>query len=311
MTAYAIPVISLAADDATIASEVRAACTTMGFFYIVDHGIPPALVAGTFEWAARFFAQPAAAKQAVALKANRGWEGVGAQTLDAGAKPDQKESFYSGIDHAPDHPYVQAGYHGYGSNLWPATLPGFAEHMTAYTEAHIALCERLMRHLARSLDLAPDYFDSTMGYPLATLRLCRYPPHPENATADTFGAGAHTDWGAITTLAQDQHGGLEVQAPDGSWIAATPVPDSFVVNLGDMIPRWTNGRYRSNLHRVINKSTAGRDRYSIPFFYSPDYLARIAAVPGTVAPGETPRFAACTAGEHLLEMYRKSYGIAA
>jgi isopenicillin N synthase-like dioxygenase len=306
-----IPVISLAGDEATIARQVREACTTMGFFYVVDHGIPAAQVQGIFEGAARFFALPPTVKQAIGLHGNRGWEGIGAQTLDAGAKPDQKESFYSGIEHGPDHPYVKAGYHGYGRNFWPEGLPGFAEQMTAYTEAQVALCETLMRHLARSLDLRPDYFDASMGHPLATLRLCRYPPHPADATADTFGAGAHTDWGAITVLAQDSLGGLQVQAPDGGWIDATPLDGSFVVNLGDMIPRWTNGHYRSNLHRVINANPTQRDRYSIPFFYSPDYLARIEAVPGTVAPGEQPRHAACTAGEHLAEMYRKTYGLAA
>jgi isopenicillin N synthase-like dioxygenase len=306
-----IPLISLEGDDATVARHVREACSTLGFFYVVDHGIAPDMVQGTFDWAARLFAQPLAAKEAVGLKGNRGWEGIGAQTLDAGAKPDQKESFYSGIEHGPDHPYVQAGYHGYGANLWPDGLPGFAEHMLAYTAAQVALCERLMRHLARSLDLPADYFDHTMAHPLATLRLCRYPPHPADATEDTFGAGAHTDWGAITIVAQDDLGGLQVQAPDGAWLDATPVRGSFVVNLGDMIPRWTNGRYRSNLHRVINANPTKRDRYSIPFFYSPDFLARIEAVPGTVAPGEPPRFAPCTAGEHLAEMYRKTYGLAA
>jgi isopenicillin N synthase-like dioxygenase len=146
---------------------------------------------------------------------------------------------------------------------------------------------------------------------MVTLRLCRYPPQPEDAGADVFGAGAHTDWGAITILAQDDLGGLEVQAADVSWMPARPIPGTFIVNLGDMIPRWTNGRYRSNPHRVINANATGRDRYSIPFFYSPNYHARIEALPGTVPPGEAPRFAPCTAGEHLAEMYRRTYGLAA
>lgn len=306
-----IPVISLAGPEAEVARQVRAACTSMGFFYVLDHGIPPAMVAETFAWAARFFALPEAAKQAVALSENRGWEGLGAQTLDAAARPDRKESFYASIEHPPDHPYVLKGHHGYGSNRWPAELPGFAAHMEAYIAAMVGLGERLMRHLARSLGLPEAYFDAAMTHPLATLRLCRYPPQPEDAPPDTFGAGAHTDWGAITMLAQDDTGGLEVLGPDGSWIAAPPIPGSFVVNLGDMIPRWTNGLYRSNLHRVINANPTRRDRYSIPFFYSPDYEARIEPVPGTVPPGEQPRFPPCTAGEHLAEMYRKTYGLAA
>ena len=139
--------------------------------------------------------------------------------------------------------------------------------------------------------------------------MVRYPAHPEGADERTFGAGAHTDWGAVTILAQDAHGGLEVQMPDGGWVAATPMEGTFVVNLGDMIPRWTNGLYHSNPHRVRNTFSGGEARYSIPFFYEPEYLARIVPVPGTVPAGEAPRYTPCTAGEHLQEMYRKTYGL--
>lgn len=309
----AIPIISLARDDAAVAADIRAACMAHGFFYVADHGVPEDLVAAQFAWAARFFALPEAEKAALDLRnspARRGWEGIGAQTLDLSAQPDRKESFYCGPDYPDDHPYIRAGLTNYGGNQWPA-LPGFREQMTAYMAATTALAERLMRALALSLSLPPGYFDRTMADPMLTLRMIRYPPHPADAAADVFGAGAHTDWGAITILAQDDLGGLEVQAADGSWMPATPIPGTFVVNLGDMIPRWTNGLYRSNMHRVINANPSGRDRYSIPLFYSPNYHARIEAVPGSVPPGEAPRFAPCTAGEHLSEMYRKTYGLAA
>jgi isopenicillin N synthase-like dioxygenase len=309
----AIPLISLARGEAAAAADIRAAALAHGFFYIADHGVPEELIAGQFAAAARFFALPEAAKAALDLRrspARRGWEGIGAQTLDLAAKPDRKESFYCGPDYPSDHPYVRAGLTNYGGNQWPA-LPGFREQMLAYMAATTELAERIMRLIAIGLSLPPEYFDPAMADPMLTLRLIRYPPHPADAAPDEFGAGAHTDWGAITILAQDDLGGLEVQAADGSWIPATPIPGTFVVNLGDMIPRWTNGLYRSNLHRVINTNPAGRDRYSIPLFYSPNYYARIEAVPGTVPPGEAPRFPPCTAGEHLSEMYRKTYGLAA
>jgi isopenicillin N synthase-like dioxygenase len=285
-----------------------------GFLYVADHGVPEDLIATQFAWAARFFALPETAKREVDLlksNAKRGWESLGAQTLDAAAQPDRKESFYCGVHYGPEHPNVRAGLNGYGPNQWPEGLPGFQTACEAYIAAVTDLAERLMRDLARSLHLSPDYFDAAMREPMLTLRLCRYPPHPAGAAADVFGAGAHTDWGAITVLAQDDLGGLEVQTADGSWVPARPIPGTFIVNLGDMIPRWTNGLYRSNPHRVINANPSGRDRYSIPFFYSPNYHARIEAVPGTVPPGQTPRFAPCTAGEHLAEMYRKTYGLAA
>jgi isopenicillin N synthase-like dioxygenase len=170
-----------------------------------------------------------------------------------------------------------------------------------------ALSLRLMQLMALSLDLPEDYFDAACKDPMVTLRMVRYPAHPEGADERTFGAGAHTDWGAITVLAQDANGGLEVKMPDGNWVDATPMAGTFVVNLGDMIPRWTNGLYHSNPHRVRNLHSGGAPRYSIPFFYEPEYLARIVPVPGSVPEGEAPRFAPCTAGEHLEEMYRRTY----
>ena len=309
-----IPVISLARPEADIAAAIRTAGMAHGFFYVVDHGVPDALIARQFAAAAQFFALPEATKRALDLTnspARRGWEAIGAQTLDADSEPDRKESYYCGPDYPDDHPYVRDRLTNYGGNQWPEGLPGFRAQMEAYMAATSALAERLMRDLACSLDLPPDTFDATMADPMLTLRLIRYPPHPEDAGPGLFGAGAHTDWGAITILAQDDLGGLEVQAADGTWIPATPVPGSFIVNFGDMIPRWTNGLYRSNPHRVINANPSGRDRYSIPLFYSPNYYARIEAVAGTVPPGEAPRFSPCTAGEHLDEMYRKSYGLAA
>jgi isopenicillin N synthase-like dioxygenase len=309
----AIPLIRLDRDDAAVAADIREASLAHGFFYVAGHGVPESLIAAQFAWAERFFALPEAEKRALDMRnsrAGRGWEGIGAQTLDSGAQPDRKESYYCGPDYAEDHPYVAAGLTNYGGNQWPA-LPGFREQMLAYMAATTALAERLMRDLARSLSLPPGYFDRTMADPMLTLRMIRYPPHPADAGPDVFGAGAHTDWGAITILAQDELGGLEVQAADGAWLPATPIPGTFIVNLGDIIPRWTNGLYRSNLHRVINANPSGRDRISIPLFYSPNYHARIEAVPGTVPPGEAPRFPPCSAGEHLSEMYRKTYGLAA
>jgi len=309
-----IPIIALDAPTAEVTAALRAAWLAHGFCYVVNHGVPAALVADQFDWAARFFALPRAEKAAISLfhsPARRGWEDLGAQTLDAESQPDRKESFYSGVDYPPEHPNVRAGLNGYGANQWPAALPGFAAQMERYTTACTTLAERLMRCMALSLDLDAQFFDASLREPMITLRLLRYPPQPAGAGDDVFGAGAHTDWGAVTILAQDAIGGLEVQTAAGAWVAAPPVPASFVVNLGDMIPRWTNGRYRSTPHRVINANASGRDRYSVPFFFSPNYHARIEAVPGSVPAGEAPRFAPCTAGEHLEDMYRRTYGIAA
>jgi isopenicillin N synthase-like dioxygenase len=299
---------------ADVARQFRAAAMSSGFFYAMGHGVPAAQLKAQFALTEALMGLPAETKERLSIRHSpimRGYEGMGEQTLDASARPDLKESFYCGMRYSADHPYVLAGYQTYGPNQWPVELPHASDTCEAYIQAMLGLCRRLMQLMALSLDLQEDHFDSGCTSPMVTLRMIRYPPHPSDADEHTFGAGAHTDWGALTVLAQDDCGGLEVQMPDGSWVEAPPVPGSLVVNLGDMVPRWTNGRYHSNPHRVRNRLSRGRPRYSIPFFFEPDYLARIEPVPGTVRPGETPRFKPCTAGEHLREMYLRTYGLSA
>ena len=314
-----IPVIDLAdalvvgaPRSAQVAQQLREAAMASGFFYVRHHGVDAALVRRQFELARALFELPATRRAALSIRHSpimRGFEGLGEQTLDAAMKPDLKESFYCGMDWPDDHPFVQAGYQTYGPSQWPEEMPQARPTCQAYIAAMNMLSERLMQLMALSLGLPERYFDVSCHDPMVTLRMIRYPAHPDDADERTFGAGAHTDWGAITLLAQDAHGGLEVQMPDGQWVEATPMPDTFVINLGDMIPRWTNGLYHSNPHRVRNRHSGGAPRFSIPFFYEPNYVARIEAVPGTVPAGETPRFAPCTAGEHLREMYAKTYGL--
>ena len=296
---------------ARLIAELDQACRTAGFFYIANHGISPALLAEAFEQSARFFDLPIEQKMAIHLrysKCRRGYERIGDQRLDEHALPDQKESYYCGLDHPADHPYVLAGHDTYGESQWPPQLPEFASTMKRYMQAQLVLCGRLMSLLAQALGQVPDYFASAIEDPMVTLRLLRYPPQASDADPRMFGVGAHTDWGALTTLAQDSEGGLQVQMPDGQWVAAPPIADTFVVNLGDMMPRWTNDLYRSNPHRVINQSRTGANRHSIPFFFEPNFEARIEPIAGTVSDSRPRRYESCTAGEHLKAMVQKTYG---
>ncbi len=314
-----IPIIDLhaalasdGARSAEVAQQLRAAAMATGFFYVHNHGISAELVRQQFELARQLLGLPLATRQALSARNSknmRGFTALGAQTLDASSRPDLNECFYCGMTYPPDHPYVLAGYQTYGGNQWPSEIPHAADQCETYIQALLALSRRLMQLLALSLALPETYFDATSQSPMVTLRMLRYPAHPPDADERTFGAGAHTDWGALTLLAQDAYGGLEVALPDGSWLAAAPQQGSFIVNLGDMMPRWTNGLYRSSLHRVRNTLSGGAARYSIPFFYEPDYLARIEAVPGTLAAGDKPLFEPCTAGEHLKQMYQKTYAM--
>ena len=314
-----IPLIDLSdalerggARSGAVARQLRVAATDSGFFYVRGHGIAPQRVHEQFALARRLFELPAARREELSMRRSpilRGFENLGEQTLDATMKPDLKESFYCGMDWPDDHPYVLAHYNSYGPSQWPAELPEARPMCLDWIARMNALSLRIMQLLALSLDLPEDQFDQACEEPMITLRMVRYPPHPADADERTFGAGAHTDWGAVTVLAQDDHGGLEVQMANGRWVEAPPLPDTFVVNLGDMVPRWTNGLYRSNLHRVRNRHAGAAARYSIPFFHAPNYMARIEALPGTVPQAGEPRYAPCTAGEHLQQMYDRTYGL--
>jgi isopenicillin N synthase-like dioxygenase len=260
-----------------------------------------------FTEARRFFALPPAAKLAVASpadgpSANRGYAGVGSQRLDADADVDRKESFMIGTDLAPDHPRVLAGKPFAACNRWPH-LPGFADALLAYQAAARDLAQRLLRGIALSLDLDEDHFVPYHQDPILGLRLLRYPARRGNASSREYGAGAHTDWGAITVLAQDGVGSLQVRGPDGGWIEVPPDPDAYTINLGDLIEVWTNGRYRSTVHRVLG---ADRERYSAALFCDLDAEAVIECLPTCTGPGNPPRYAPTTAARHLRRKYEET-----
>ena len=214
--AKALPVVDVsgliggdgAAQDA-VAREIKAACLDKGFMYVVGHGIAPELCAEVFAQSAAFFDLPEADKLAIDMKlspCNRGYEALRAQTLEAGAPPDLKESFYSGRHLGPDHPAVIAGKFNHGPNQWPAGMPKFQDVLERYYLELEAFGAVLMRGVARSLDLAPDFFDGFCTDPQCGLRLIHYPPQPANAAPGEKGCGAHTDWGGLTILMQDDVG---------------------------------------------------------------------------------------------------------
>jgi len=317
-----IPVVDLAgsfsarlADRKQVAWEIHKACRETGFFYVANHRVPQGLIDAQFDCARRFFALPLERKLALHMKnspSTAGYEPIGGQVLDSQdaasekAPPDLKESFYVAMELPDDHPWARKRIRGFGHNQWPEEVPGFREQTLAYRAAVRALGDRVLAMLALSLELPEDHFAPFYDMPGTTLRLLRYPPHPAAALANQLGAGAHTDWGGVTLLAQDSLGGLEVRTVADEWIRATPTPGTFVVNLGDLMQRWTNGLYRSNMHRVKNSATA--DRYSIAFFYSPRPDSRIECLPTCTDAEHPPKFAPCTAAEHTYEMFRRSYG---
>ena len=297
-----LPLIDLRdGSELQLAQRIDAALCSAGFFGIVGHGVPDAVVAAAFNAGHRFFALPHEDKARTHIDGwplKRGFDPIGWQALDPGQPPDVKESFYLGVETI-------------GPNQWPdeSLVPGFRAACTAYSAAMEALSRRLMALFELALSLPGRHFDRFMQHPTCTTRLLHYPPQPLHAAPGQIGCGAHTDWGALTLLAQDGAGGLQVQsaAPsnDGVWLDVPPVPGAFVVNVGDMMQRWTNDRWPSTLHRVINKMS-GRDRWSIAYFFDLDAESRIEPLPSCISADRPARYAPITAGEHLLEMYRKT-----
>jgi polar amino acid transport system ATP-binding protein len=212
-------------------------------------------------------------------RAWRGWFPLGDE-LTSG-RPDWKEGLYLGAELPDDDPRVRAGWPLHGRNLFPAEPAALRETVLAYLDALTQLGHALMRGLALSLGLEADYFaEHGTQDPLVLLRIFNYPSRPA-ASEVRWGVGEHTDYGLLTILRQDDVGGLEIKTSTG-WIAAPPIAGSFVCNIGDMLERMTGGLYKSTPHRVV-LNTSGRDRISLPFFFDPNFAARIQSVPRLAA----------------------------
>ena len=286
-----------------VARQIEAACREHGFFYVTGHGVAPDMLARLTAACAAFFALPQAAKMEIAMArggpAWRGYFPLGAE-LTSG-RPDLKEGLYFGAELGRDDPRVHAGLPLHGPNLFPRQVPELRAAVLDYIGVLTDLGQTVLRGVALSLGLDADYFAA--GYtasPTVLFRVFRYPAPPPGE--DGWGAGEHTDYGLLTLLAQDANGGLQVRTP-GGWIDAPPIEGTFVANIGDMLDRLTGGWYRSTPHRVRNAS--GRDRFSFPFFFDPDFTAEIPPLPGraAIADGGQPRWD----GQNL-QAHRGTYG---
>jgi isopenicillin N synthase-like dioxygenase len=265
------------AGDA-IARAIDDACRASGFFVVVGHEVPATLTARVEALAREFFALADSEKADVAMphggRAWRGWFPVGGE-LTSGV-PDMKEGFYFGDELGPDDARVRAGRPLHGANLFPRRPAELRAAVLDYIDAVTRLGHTLLELIARALGLDEQWFARHLtAHPVVLFRIFHYPPLPADATG--WSVGEHTDYGLVTILGQDASGGLEVRGPDG-WLAAPPVPNGFVVNLGDMLERMTGGRYRSTPHRVRN--TTGVDRISFPLFLDPAWDADVLPIPG-------------------------------
>ncbi len=309
-----VPVIDIGllldgTNKAAVAREIAQAAREVGFFYIRNHGIPDAQTGTTFASARRFFALAQEAKDALhvakSYPAQRGYIPLYAENTDPEVTADLKECFDVALEHAPDDPAVRAGLPFFGANVWPEELPDFHAAVYGYYTAVRDLAIRLAGGLALSLALPEDFFADKLDNAIASLRLIHYPPQKGRIKQATLGCGEHSDYGVLTVLAQDDIGGLQLRNADGDWIAAPPVPGTFVINLGELTERWTNGLYPATLHRVINAS--GRDRYSMPFFLDTNYDARIECIETCQDAAHPPKFPPVLGGEYLFKRYDETF----
>ena len=209
------------------------------------------------------------------------------------------------LELSPDDPDVRAGKPLHGPNQWPAAPAAFRPAMQRYYARLVELGKLLSTGFALALDLPEDFLIAKVNRPTAILRVLHYPPQKPQSPTDGMGCGAHSDYGYLTILAQDSVGGLQVLNRAGAWIDVPPVPGSFVCNIGELMSQWTNDAYTATKHRVVNLT--GRERYSIPFFFHPNYDVEISCLPSCHGAGNPPRYAPVRSGDYIYKRLAESY----
>lgn len=307
-----IPVIDVSPlegrDEAAarrVADEIRRAAIDVGFFYVSNHGVGRDLVRATLMASKYFFALPEATRRTIQVNsAHRGYVPF-AQTTQPGRKrPDLKESFNYAYPFSAAELDEFAGRALIGQNQWPAGEAAWRAVLEDYYRAVFDLGQRILEGFAIALGIERAFFRSRYRHPLVRARLLHYPPQPPDDEAQ-FGAAEHTDYGTITILWQDNVGGLEVKNRAGEWIDAPCIEDTFVINIGDMLARWSNDLFVSTPHRVVNAS--GSERYSIPVFYDPDYETVVECLPNCASNTNPARYPPIVAGDYITARYDGTY----
>lgn len=315
ITTDQVPVIDIGrlrdGTDATgVGAELARAASEVGFLYVANHGIDAALIERARRTGLAFFRLPEAAKlEAGTNEHHHGYLKPGSTKMYDDARVDLKESFNWGmeLDVTLDkqNPLL-------GPNVWPAALPSLRPAVYPYFESASVCAEHLLRGFALGAGLEPEHCIRHRDRPVSRGSLQYYPPQPTDAGSSTesgtsepqFGVAPHTDFGLLTVLCQDDIGGLELQLVDGEWVAVPPIPGTLVVNVGDLLERWSNGRYRSTPHRVINSS--GRERLSLVLAYDPNFETVIDQS-AFCTDGESPRDEPITCGDYLMWRFAKAF----
>lgn len=304
---HPVPVIDIGplrdgSDPAGVAQALHRASREVGFLYVVNHGIDLTLLAEARAQALQFFRQSDAAKQAVGISSrHRGFLEQGKARMHGNALPDLKESFVWGYEN--EHGHTPEDHALRGANRWPPAMPMLRQSALAFYKQADQVARHLLRGFATGLGLDPGYFLTQSTQPMSRAAFVYYPPQPASVGNVGYGVAPHTDFGVLTVLCQDDVGGLEVQDADGVWVAAPPIAGTLVVNVGDLLARWTRNVYRSTPHRVVNRS--GRERLSLVLAFDPDpdTLVDPQQVFGHADPADDP----ITCGDYLEWRFGKSF----
>ena len=284
--------------EAQTVEAIARACQDVGFMYVRNHDVSPVVLNHLVEQAKLFFALPTVEKNTVAVENSPQFRGY--LPLEyTGNEGEKGKNLQEGFMIMHERPLDTFPMHG--PNQWPRGLLSLKPAMWAYFDAMEKLANPLMRGFALALGLNSDFFDSVHRNPMSVLKLNHYPPQEIMDETEIIGVGGHCDGGTFTILWQDSLGGLEVRNKSGDWVGVPPIEGSFVINIANLLQRWTNGRFSSTEHRVINRY--GRDRYSIAFFVYPAHTTEIRPVVDQSRGELDP--VAC--GEDMLTYFRRVY----
>jgi len=295
-----------------LAAELRHALTEIGFYFIVNHGVPAEQIREVYRQAARFHAQPLERKLAIRIdRHNVGYlpfkgDTLRTSTVATVTKANLNEALFVARDLPPDHPDVQADRRFRSANRWPPGLPGFREAIVAYCDAMERLARKLVPLYARALDLPADYFDAPFAEPQYKLRITHYPPQAD-APEDEFGIAPHTDTSFLTLVAPNAVPGLAIRTQSGRWIEPPAIPDAYVVNGGQLLQRWTNDRFLATPHRAVNRS--GGERYALAFFCDARIDWPVAAVPTCVGPDNPPKYETTCYTDYMVRYQQRTYNV--
>ncbi|KAL5731162.1 hypothetical protein ACHQM5_003919 [Ranunculus cassubicifolius] len=301
-----LPVVDLCCSDrASTAKYIRQACVDSGFFYLVNHGVEEDLLQKVFDESKKFFSLPMHKKMSLERKEQRGYSPVYAEKLDSSlSRGDLKESFYIG----PTEDLSQSIL-----NQWPSEelLPSWRPTMISYYQKIMSAGKRLISLIALALNLDEDFFVKigALDKPMGFIRLLHYPGEPDALNDEYLGASPHSDYGMITLLATDSVRGLQICREKDTepriWEDVHHMDGAFVVNIGDMLERWTNCLFRSTMHRVLSTE---QERYSVAFFLDPNYDCVVECLKSCCSEVTPPRFPPVRSGDYLQERFRVTYG---